>query len=93
MKAIQMTGTGGPEVLQLVELPHPHPHAGEVKVRLRGAGVNPVDTKLRSRGVFFEQALPAILGCDGAGTVEQVGADVTALKAGDAVWFLSLIHI
>jgi NADPH2:quinone reductase len=87
MKAIQMTGTGGPEVMQLVELPEPHPHAGEVKVRLRGAGVNPVDTKLRSRGVFFEQALPAILGCDGAGTVEQVGADVTALKAGDAVWF------
>jgi NADPH2:quinone reductase len=87
MQAIQMTATGGPEVLQLVELPEPQPGAGEVKVRLRAAGVNPIDTKLRSRGVFFEQALPAILGCDGAGTVEQVGADVTTLKTGDEVWF------
>jgi NADPH2:quinone reductase len=70
-----------------VDLPEPEPGAGEIKVRLRAAGVNPVDTKLRSRGVFFENALPAILGCDGAGTVEQVGAGVTTLKAGDAVWF------
>jgi NADPH2:quinone reductase len=87
MKAIHMIDSGGPEVLQLVELPDPQPRPGEVKVRLRAAGVNPVDTKLRSRGVFFDNALPAILGCDGAGTVEQVGANVTTLKAGDEVWF------
>ncbi len=87
MKAIHMIDRGGPEVLQLVELPDPQPRAGEVKVRLRAAGVNPVDTKLRSRGVFFDNALPAILGCDGAGTVEELGADVTTLKAGDEVWF------
>ena len=87
MKAIHMTDSGAPDVLQLVELPEPQPGTGEVKVRLRAAGVNPVDTKLRSRGVFFDHALPAILGCDGAGTVEQVGAEVTTLKAGDDVWF------
>jgi NADPH:quinone reductase-like Zn-dependent oxidoreductase len=56
MKAIQMTDSGGPEVLQLVDLPEPAPGPGEIKVRLRAAGVNPVDTKLRSRGVFFENA-------------------------------------
>jgi len=87
MKAIHMTDSGGPEVLQLVELPDPEAGAGEVKVRLRAAGVNPVDTKLRSRGVLFEHALPAILGCDGAGTVEQVGSGVTGLETGDEVWF------
>jgi NADPH2:quinone reductase len=87
MKAIHMTDSGGPDVLQLVELPDPEAGAGEVKVRLRAAGVNPVDTKLRSRGVLFEHALPAILGCDGAGTVEQVGTGVTGLEAGDEVWF------
>jgi NADPH2:quinone reductase len=87
MKAIHMTDTGAPEVLQLVELPEPEPGAGEIKVRLRAAGVNPVDTKLRSRGVLFENALPAILGCDGAGSVERVGAGVTRLKTGDEVWF------
>ena len=87
MKAIHMTDSGGPEVLQLVDVPEPEPGAGEIKVRLHAAGVNPVDTKLRSRGVFFENALPAILGCDGAGTVAQVGAGVTMFKAGDEVWF------
>lgn len=87
MKAIHMTDSGTPEVLRLVELAEPRPGSGEVRVRLRAAGVNPIDTKLRRRGVFFDNALPAILGCDGAGTVEQVGADVTTLKTGDEVWF------
>jgi len=87
MKAIHMTDSGEPGVLQLVELPEPVPGPGDVKVRLRAAGVNPVDTKLRSRGLLFEHALPAILGCDGAGTVEQLGAGVTTLRAGDEVWF------
>ncbi len=87
MKAIHMSDAGKPEVLQLVELDEPEPGAGEVRVRLRAAGVNPIDTKLRSRGVFFEAALPAILGCDGAGTVETVGEGVTALAPGDQVWF------
>jgi NADPH2:quinone reductase len=87
MKAIHMTDSGEPGVLQLVELPEPAPGPGDVKVRLHAAGVNPVDTKLRSRGLLFEHALPAILGCDGAGTVEQLGAGVTTLRAGDEVWF------
>ena len=69
MKAIHMTAPGPAEdVLTVVEVPEPEITAGsQIKVRLKAAGVNPVDTKLRSRGVFYPEALPAILGCDGAG--------------------------
>ncbi|HEY9149197.1 MAG TPA: alcohol dehydrogenase, partial [Gammaproteobacteria bacterium] len=64
MKAIQMLAPGGPEQLQVGELAEPEleaPH--QVKVRLKAAGVNPVDAKLRSRGLLYPDALPAILGC------------------------------
>ncbi len=83
-----MTGPGGPEVLQLMELPEPQiSHPGQVKVRLHAAGINPIDTKLRSRGVFFENAYPTVLGCDGAGEVVETGDEVTDISVGDHVWF------
>jgi NADPH2:quinone reductase len=56
-------------------------------VRLAAAGVNPVDTKIRTRGVFVPDGLPAVLGCDGAGVVEAVGEEVTRFSPGDEVWF------
>lgn len=85
MKAILMTATGGPEVLQLADIPVPElPGPSHLRVRLRAAGVNPVDTKLRKGGV---PALPAILGCDGAAVVESVGTAVTRFKPGDEVFF------
>ena len=89
MKAILMTATGGPEVLQLREdVAEPQLQSrDQVKVRLRGAGVNPIDTKLRGRGLLVPDALPHILGCDGAGEVVECGADVNDLKVGDEVWF------
>ncbi|HHH36256.1 MAG TPA: alcohol dehydrogenase [Gammaproteobacteria bacterium] len=88
MKAVLMTAAGGPEVLKLEEVPEPQiTHGRQIKVRLRAAGVNPIDTKLRSRGVFYENALPAILGCDGAGEVVAVGDEVSRFQVGDAVWF------
>jgi NADPH2:quinone reductase len=89
MKAIHMTGTGpAAEVLRLVEVPEPEiTTATRIKVALRAAGVNPVDTKLRSRGLFYPDALPAILGCDGAGIVTAVGSEVRRFQPGDAVWF------
>jgi NADPH2:quinone reductase len=49
--------------------------------------VNPVDTKLRQRGTYYPERLPTILGCDGAGVVEAVGAEVTRFKPGDEVYF------
>lgn len=82
-----MTAAGGPEVLRPVDIPAPAPADDELRVRLHAAGINPIDTKLRSRGVFFEDALPAILGCDGAGAVDAVGSAVTSLQSGDDVWF------
>ena len=89
MKAIHMTAPGpAEEVLAVVEVPEPGITAGsQIKVRLKAAGVNPVDTKLRSRGVFYPEALPAILGCDGAGIVTECGDTVTRFQPGDAVWF------
>ncbi|PWB53417.1 MAG: alcohol dehydrogenase [Nitrosomonadales bacterium] len=87
MKAILMTAAGGPEVLQLVDIPVPElPSPSHLRVKLRAAGVNPVDTKLRKGGV---PALPAVLGCDGAGEVESVGAAVTRFRPGDEVFFFN----
>jgi NADPH:quinone reductase len=88
MKAIEIRETGGPSVLQLVERPRPELTGPEdMLVRLKAASVNPVDTKIRTNGPLLPAGLPAVLGCDGAGVVEAVGADVTRFKPGDEVWF------
>jgi NADPH2:quinone reductase len=87
MHAIHMTAVGDPEVLRPVEVFVPEPGPGELLVRVQAAGVNPVDTKLRRRGLFFADALPAILGLDGAGTVAALGAGVSRFRAGDRVWY------
>jgi len=89
MKAMVMTAAGGPEVLALREIPEPAiARPTEIKVRLRAAGVNPVDTKVRSRGLFFPGAeLPAVLGCRRRGRGGRRGSEGDALPVGDAVWF------
>jgi NADPH2:quinone reductase len=88
MKAILMTTAGSAEVLALLdiekpELPSPH----HLRVKLAAAGVNPLDTKLRAKPVYYPDKLPAILGCDGAGIVEKTGSAVTRFKEGDTVYF------
>ena len=88
MRAVVMPRAGEPEVLQITQVPPPEIQSPtELLVRIRAAGVNPIDTKLRQRGTFYPEALPAILGCDGAGIVEAVGEAVTKFKVGDAVYF------
>ncbi|MDD5037472.1 MAG: zinc-dependent alcohol dehydrogenase family protein [Methylococcaceae bacterium] len=88
MKAILLTQTGAPDVLQLADIPEPAiATPSQIKVQLKAAGVNPIDTKLRQRGLFYENALPAVLGCDGAGVVVETGAAVSKFKLGDKVWF------
>ncbi|MBD2667474.1 alcohol dehydrogenase zinc-binding domain protein [Richelia sinica FACHB-800] len=87
MKAVLMTAAGNPEVLQLQEVTKPTPGNTELLVRLVAAGINPIDTKLRKRGTFYPENMPAILGCDGAGVVEAVGADVKQFRPGDEVYF------
>ena len=88
MQAILMTRPGGPEVFEVHTLATPElPSAHHILVRLHAAGVNPVDTKLCANGTYYPNRLPAILGCDGAGVVEAVGALVTRFKSGDRVFF------
>jgi NADPH2:quinone reductase len=88
MKAILMTVFGDPDVLQPADIPEPEiTTPTQIKVNIKAAGINPVDTKLRNRGVLYPDALPAILGCDGAGIVTETGTDVSRFNPGDAVWF------
>ena len=89
MKAILMSAPGAAaDVLTLQEVAMPQISQGdEILVRLKAAGVNPVDTKLRSRGTYYPDRLPTILGCDGAGIVEAVGKQASKFKVGDEVYF------
>src|SRR6516164_6518294 len=86
MKAIRVTAFGGPEVLRLEEEPTPKPGPGEVLVRIHAVGVNPVETYIRAGTYARLPELPYTPGNDGAGVVEQIGADVTEFKAGDRVY-------
>jgi NADPH2:quinone reductase len=74
--------------LTLAEIPLPAiASPQQVLVALKAAGVNPLDTKLRQRGTFYPEQMPAILGCDGAGIVAAVGSGVTQYAVGDEVYF------
>jgi NADPH2:quinone reductase len=86
MKAIRVHEFGGPEVLRLDEVPTPRPDPGQVLVRMRAIGVNPVETYIRAGTYAMKPALPYTPGNDGAGVVEQVGADVNEFKPGDRVY-------
>ncbi|MBW3630206.1 MAG: NADPH:quinone reductase [Gemmatimonadetes bacterium] len=86
MRAIRVSETGGPEVLRLEELPDPQPGARDVVVRVRAAGVNPVDTYRRAGTHGRPPELPWIPGSDAAGVVERVGAAVTGVAPGDRVY-------
>lgn len=88
MKAVRMYEYGGPEVLVYEDMSRPEPATNEILIRVQAAGVNPVDWKFRD-GVgkeFFGHQLPLTLGCDLAGVVESVGADVKEISPGDAVY-------
>jgi len=88
MKAIVMTAVGDPDVLKLQDIPEPEICLPtQLKIKLEAAGVNPVDTKIRHNGIFYDNALPVVLGCDGAGVVIETGAEVSRFKTGDKVWF------
>jgi NADPH2:quinone reductase len=88
MKAILMTQPGPASLLQLAEIAEPSINAAsEIKVRLHATGLNPIDTKVRQRGLLTNQPLPAVLGCDGAGEVVETGSAATKFKVGDKVWF------
>src|SRR3954447_6321593 len=79
MRAIQQVEFGGPEVLELVELPTPRPAPGEVLVRVTRAGVNFADTHQREDGYVQKQTLPLVPGSEVAGVREDTGERVVAL--------------
>lgn len=83
MKAIQIHQTGGPEVLQLADLPIPQPGPGQVLIRIEAVGVNFIEIYFR-KGVY-KAALPMTPGSEAAGTVEELGPGVTGFKPGDLV--------
>ena len=85
MKAIRQQTLGGPEVLEYVDVERPQPQPTEVLVRVRAAGVNPVDWKTRANGAFLGKP-PFTVGWDVAGTVEEVGRGVTRFAPGDRVF-------
>lgn len=88
MRAIVMTGTGAPEVLERRPVPLPWPAgAHDVLVRLKAAGLNPADGFFRQLGPYLDSGDPCILGHDGAGVVEAVGASVTRVEPGNEVCF------
>ena len=88
MRAIQVTETGGPDVLRLAQLPDPEPDAGQLLVKVAAAGVNYIDTYHRSGA--YPMPLPFIPGSEGAGTVTAVGPDVGDIAVGDRVaWAMS----
>jgi NADPH2:quinone reductase len=90
MKAMLMTAAGEADVLDLAYVPAPTTtDPRHMLVRVLAAGVNPVDTKIRKSHFYYPGNLPAILGCDGAGTVEAVGSGVTRFRPGDDVYFFN----
>lgn len=89
MKAIQVNQAGGPEALELVELPSPEPKTSEAVVRIAAAGVNFIDVYFREGR--YKAQLPFVLGQEGAGTVTAVGADVKDIKKGDRVAWTGLL--
>jgi NADPH2:quinone reductase len=89
MKAIQVQKTGGPEALQLVELPIPEPKAHEAVVRLSASGVNFIDVYYREGR--YKTDVPFIAGQEGAGTVTAVGSEVKNLKIGDRVAYTMVL--
>src|ERR1043166_6806130 len=90
MRSIVIREFGGPEVMKLEDAPDPTPGSHQVVVRIKAAGVNPVDTYVRAGAYARKPNLPYTPGADGAGIVEAVGADVTRVRAGDRVYLHSL---
>jgi len=94
MRAIAIEAYGGPEVVRLAECERPRPGPDEALVQLERAGLNFIDVHLRlgryARSETYRNALPMVLGMEGAGTVVETGADVRDFRAGDRVAYCTV---
>ena len=88
MRALQYRSYGGPEVLEVAEVPEPHAGPGQIRIAVKAASVNQFDRKLRSGMMAGGQSLdaPAFLGLDASGVVDEVGEGVTGVAVGDEVF-------
>ena len=89
MKAAQFSRFGGPEVLEIVDLPDPHPGPGQIRIAVRAAGISATDPKLRAGTLTFGAELPMTTGGDVAGVVDEIGEGVTDVAVGDRVFGIS----
>jgi NADPH:quinone reductase len=89
MKAIQVKQPGGPEVMELVDLPIPQPKPNEAVVKIQAAGVNFID--VYNREGRYKAPLPFVLGQEAAGTVSAVGTGVREVAAGDRVAYTNTL--
>ncbi|MFI5957590.1 NADP-dependent oxidoreductase [Cryptosporangium sp. NPDC051539] len=89
MKAVEFSRFGGPEVLEIADLPKPHPGPGQVRIAVRAAGINASDWQKR-QGLLDEE-LPQTLGYEAAGIVDELGAGVTDVAVGDRVFGFSAV--
>jgi NADPH:quinone reductase-like Zn-dependent oxidoreductase len=87
MKAVRFSRFGGPEVLEIVDLPDPHPGPGQVRIAVRAAGVNASDWKKRHG--LMDQELPQTMGYEAAGVVDELGETVRNVAIGDRVFGFS----
>jgi NADPH:quinone reductase-like Zn-dependent oxidoreductase len=88
VKAVRFNEFGGPEVLEIVDLPDPHPGPGQVRIAVRAAGINPSDWKKR-KGLMGGGELPQTLGHEAAGVVDELGEGVADVAVGDRVFGFS----
>lgn len=86
MKAAFIQHPGPPSQIQYGELPDPVCGPGQVLVRVAAVAVNPIDTYIRGGAKYWELPAPFIIGCDVAGSVQEVGSGVTEFRVGDRVW-------
>jgi NADPH:quinone reductase-like Zn-dependent oxidoreductase len=87
VKAARFSRFGGPEVLEIVDLPDPHPGPGQVRIAVRAAGVNPSDWKKRQG--LMDPELPQAMGYEAAGVVDELGTGVADAAVGDRVFGFS----
>jgi len=89
MKAALFCQYGGPQVLQIVDLPDPHPGPGQVRIVVHAAGISATDPKMRRGELNFGLALPQTTGSDVAGVVDELGEGVSDVVLGDRVFGVS----
>ena len=87
MKAVRFSRFGGPDVLEIADIPDPHPGPGEVRIAVRAAGVNASDWKKRQG--LMDTELPQTLGHEAAGVVDELGEGVTGVAVGERVFGFS----